>query len=911
VRFDRIRLENFKCYAEADLTLEAGVTVIHGLNGSGKSSLLEACFFALYGAKALEKTLEEVVTIGAEETTVELWFSHAGESYHVERRIRATGDSARTATCVLEGPDGTVEGAIDVREHVAGLLRMDSEAFVNCAYVRQGEVNKLIDASPADRQDMIDDLLQLGKLEVYRERASDARVGVGRVRDDKQGALSEVEEQIAAKESRDLHATRNELATELGEVESDIERFETNREEARETREQAASVLAEYEEKRDQLEAVEADIEQLRERITDTERERKELAERIEAGRETLSTARERRDELLESVELPADKSEADALDAATATELDPAALAVRVEDRIGAVREEVEALTGRIRELSVAKQEHDSDQETHEEQAEELAAGAEEKREEAAALESEVEEARDLLEAKRGELDDIAAAIEEKRGSFGDAPVAFGEADEHRGSVAADLGECRERRAECEADLESARERLAEARALREEGNCPECGQPVDGSPHVDAIDERQKRVAELEQRLADLQEREADLEAELERAEALVERESTVTQLETERENLQELLAERERAVEEKAERAETLREAADEHAAEAETHREAAAEAADRASECQEEIAERNREKATLQADVDRLESLADALTEVADLEAEVATLREQRAEKAELNDERRDRLAEKRERRTELEEAFDEERVEQAREQKDNAEAYLEQVAEKLEELDERRSKLQGKIGGIESELDELQRLRDRHEHLETTADRLDSLYDEAQALQEMYAALRAELRQRNVESLERMLNETFDLLYENDTYSRIELGGGYRLTVYQKDGEPLDPEQLSGGERALFNLSLRCAIYQLLVEGIEGTAPMPPLILDEPTVFLDDGHVSQLVELVDAMYDLGVEQILVVSHDEELVAAADDLVTVRKDPTTNRSTVARGELDERALAEADG
>jgi ATPase involved in DNA repair len=111
-----------------------------------------------------------------------------------------------------------------------------------------------------------------------------------------------------------------------------------------------------------------------------------------------------------------------------------------------------------------------------------------------------------------------------------------------------------------------------------------------------------------------------------------------------------------------------------------------------------------------------------------------------------------------------------------------------------------------------------------------------------------------------------------------------------------LTIYQKDGSALDPDQLSGGERALFNMSLRAAIYRLLVEGIDGAAPMPPLILDEPTVFLDAGHVTQLVSLVESMRDLGVEQIIVVSHDEELIGAADDLIRVRKDPTTNRSTV---------------
>jgi exonuclease SbcC len=82
--------------------------------------------------------------------------------------------------------------------------------------------------------------------------------------------------------------------------------------------------------------------------------------------------------------------------------------------------------------------------------------------------------------------------------------------------------------------------------------------------------------------------------------------------------------------------------------------------------------------------------------------------------------------------------------------------------------------------------------------------------------------------------------------------------------------------------------------------------------MPPLILDEPTVFLDSGHVSRLVDLVEEMRRLGVNQILIVSHDDELVAAADDLVTVEKDPTSNRSSVDRvGEASLAAVtAESD-
>jgi exonuclease SbcC len=60
------------------------------------------------------------------------------------------------------------------------------------------------------------------------------------------------------------------------------------------------------------------------------------------------------------------------------------------------------------------------------------------------------------------------------------------------------------------------------------------------------------------------------------------------------------------------------------------------------------------------------------------------------------------------------------------------------------------------------------------------------------------------------------------------------------------------------------------------------------------------VFLDAGHVSRLVDLVEEMRGFGVRQIVIVSHDDELVGAADELVTVEKDPRTNRSTVTRAE-----------
>ncbi|MCT9096150.1 DNA double-strand break repair ATPase Rad50 [Haloarchaeobius sp. HME9146] len=883
MKVERVRLSNFKCYGDADLTLDRGVTVVHGVNGSGKSSLLEACFFALYGSKALTGTMDDVVRTGAEDAEVELWFTHAGSEYHIERRIRYTTDRAQTAKCVLEAPEGTFEGARAVRRKVTELLRMDADAFVNCAYVRQGEVNKLIHASPSDRQDMIDDLLQLGKLEEYRERASEARLGVNDVLDNVRGRYEGLEDQITEKEAKDLHATLNTIETDLSETKSQIENYEQQVETAKQTKQEAEDILAEYEEKRETLESVADDIETLQSNIAETERERDELkAERREL-REELTAARDRRDELVADTDLDDDP------DADT------------VAGRIDEVTADLDELKERVNDLGNELSNHRERADRLEGEAEDLDAKAAQKREQAADLADEIEADEEAIADRREKLDSLESEVAAAKEPFEDAPVEFGEAEAHRDELRSEREDLREERNEVQTQVELLRSRIEEAEDLLAEGKCPECGQPVEDSPHVDTIEDDR---AELEAKRAELESVKSDLEAlddRIEAAESLVDAEDEATQLRQRIDQITQLVEERESSLADKRDRRETLRSEADEFDSEADEKRENAEAERDALEDSREALGEANAEKATVTQRKETLESLADTLDEISETESEIERLGEKRDLLGEQNDERRQTLADKRERKAELEDAVDDSQVENARSEKKRAATYIEQVETKLEELTETRDDLQDRAGRVRGEIEELEDLREKRDALGERLDALESLYAEAQDLQEMYKELRADLRQRNVETLERMLNETFDLVYQNDSYSHIELSGEYELTVYQKDGETLDPEQLSGGERALFNLSLRCAIYRLLSEGVEGAAPMPPLILDEPTVFLDSGHVTQLLTLVETMRtEYGVEQIVVVSHDEELVGAADSLVHVEKDPTTNRSTVSRGE-----------
>ncbi|WP_348612077.1 DNA double-strand break repair ATPase Rad50 [Halobaculum rarum] len=879
--FDRLRLRNFKPYADTDLRLSEGVTVIHGLNGSGKSSLLEACFFALYGSKALDGTLEGVVTNGAEESEVELWFSHDGRSYHVRRELKRYGDQIQTTTCTLDSDDETVhrDGATDVRAFVSDLLRMDAEAFVNCAYVRQGEVNKLINATPTERQDMIDDLLQLGTLEEYRERAGDARLGVEDVRSTTRGALESVEQQVDAKEDRDLHGRLNSLKSTLSEVTEKIENYEQQREKASSTREEARDVLDEYEERREELTELESDIEELEATIREDEAEREQLADRIADLRDRVDDAEATLEERLSAVVV--DDADPETLDARR-EQLDDREDDVREELR--ETRSQVNALTNQAENLA--------------EKAEDAAERAAEKRTRAAELDGDAEAAAETLAEREESLAELETEREELRAEFDDAPVSVGEASAHRESVREDLEAVRAEIRETSNEASAVRSSVEEAEELLAEGKCPECGQPVDGSPHVDGLDEERDRLEELEAELAEVTERETDLEKRLDRAEELVEAENRLGQIADTGELLEDGIEEKEAEIEQASERAVELREAADDLESQATEKREIGERKAEEAEEARTDADALEGDLDEIKTARDRLDAVEAAREEATDAEDEIERLTEKRADIADRNDERREFLATKRERRDELRAAFDDEQVESARERLENAVEYIEKVDDALADLRDRRDDLTSRIGAVENELEELEALRKRRDELADRVAELDAIHEETRDLEAMYGDLRAELRRANVESLERMLNETFELVYGNDAYSHIELDGEYELTVYQKDGEPLDPEQLSGGERALFNLSLRCAIYRLLAEGIEGAAPTPPLILDEPTVFLDSGHVSRLADLIDEMRGFGVRQILIVSHDDELVGAADELVRVEKNPTSNRSTVER-------------
>ena len=169
--FKNLKLKNFKSHVNSSINFEKGVTLVVGENGAGKSSIFEAMTFALF-RKTTVKNLNDLVNTDRSasdktEMEVQLSFSANAVDYKVIRSIRNKSKKANAELIRMNGHDEeTIAlGVREVDREIQEILRMDANTFLNAIHIRQGEISKLIDDTPAARKKLIGQLLNLEDLE--------------------------------------------------------------------------------------------------------------------------------------------------------------------------------------------------------------------------------------------------------------------------------------------------------------------------------------------------------------------------------------------------------------------------------------------------------------------------------------------------------------------------------------------------------------------------------------------------------------------------------------------------------------------------------------------------------------------------------------------------------------------------
>lgn len=170
----RLYLQNYRVYEDAlDLPLPPGLVGIYGPNGSGKSTLLEAILFALWGKARTGKDDVRTANVGGE-CVAEVSFEHEGHLYLVRRSL--SGLNLTTKAEVHCDGLAMAEGPRDAGRYLHQVLGMDDAAFRASVFAEQKQLAAFSDRSPADRRQLVLQLLGITPLDTARDAVrKDAR----------------------------------------------------------------------------------------------------------------------------------------------------------------------------------------------------------------------------------------------------------------------------------------------------------------------------------------------------------------------------------------------------------------------------------------------------------------------------------------------------------------------------------------------------------------------------------------------------------------------------------------------------------------------------------------------------------------------------------------------------------------
>jgi exonuclease SbcC len=228
----RLQLSGFTCFKdEAELSFESlDLFVISGATGSGKSSLLDAMLFALYGrvTRTDAHGVKDLIALGRKRLAVVFDFLVGGQLYRVSRvKYRKAGRGAEAELERWEAdafqPVTDQVGRVD--REVEHLLGVGFEAFTQAVVLPQGQFATFLHSKPAPRRAMLNQLLRLEVYEQMRKAAGERAQLHGqereslerRLREDFDGVTAGALEILRGHE-QDRRTKAQELSTRLAEL---------------------------------------------------------------------------------------------------------------------------------------------------------------------------------------------------------------------------------------------------------------------------------------------------------------------------------------------------------------------------------------------------------------------------------------------------------------------------------------------------------------------------------------------------------------------------------------------------------------------------------------------------------------------------------------------------------------------
>jgi len=277
VRVETVELENVRSHTKSKIQFQRGFNCLVGGVGCGKSSVLYAIDFALFG-DPIGRSYEYLLREGADESKVTLQFTHSGKNYTLTRGLRKRGKGIGQDLEQLKLYENDMLIAQvksdAVAEQLKAITGLDKELFREIVWVRQEQLKELLDMTPRERQKRVDELFGLSDYEL-------AWSSLQGVQKEYEGEKKAYERDPDIVMMDKLHVEYDKSVAEFANVGGQVEGLNKQCSEAETTLNEATTQLQSLEELRKQTEELMRKETQLKTSIENTEDNSARLADEI------------------------------------------------------------------------------------------------------------------------------------------------------------------------------------------------------------------------------------------------------------------------------------------------------------------------------------------------------------------------------------------------------------------------------------------------------------------------------------------------------------------------------------------------------------------------------------------------------------------------------------------------------
>jgi exonuclease SbcC len=192
----KIKLQNWKSHSETELEFKPGINVLVGPMGSGKSSVLQAICFALFGSvpevKRRDVKVSELVKRNSgTQASIELKLDMADKVFQIQRIINSKGTEATVRDAdgvMLAGTNSTQATAF-----LKNILKLDEDTFLRTVYAKQNEIDLFLQLNPQERKTRLDELMGVHKFEAARRSCVSLANKIANRKEEKENLLKNFE----------------------------------------------------------------------------------------------------------------------------------------------------------------------------------------------------------------------------------------------------------------------------------------------------------------------------------------------------------------------------------------------------------------------------------------------------------------------------------------------------------------------------------------------------------------------------------------------------------------------------------------------------------------------------------------------------------------------------------------------